>query len=242
MVQLPGSDQKANLYQNTITEAIDQFFPLRTVKRRNIDPPWINTKIKKLIKARKHIFKETGGRTPEWKKMKKRVADLIDKRCKVYQESQKLVLLQKDPARDFFKQMKNYMSKQRPTPFDPMDMFPGKSKQEVADLLADHFNTISSEFASLTRTDIPKTFDSSIVPLTVPEVALRLKKFKKPRSMVRGDIFPDLVTRFADLLAVPLTSIYNEITTTQKWPKIGMEGGVSHNNPQDKISYRYQRA
>ena len=33
-------------------EAIDQFFPLRTVKRRNIDPPWINTKIKKLIKAR----------------------------------------------------------------------------------------------------------------------------------------------------------------------------------------------
>ena len=45
---------------------------------------------------------------------------------------------------------------------------------------------------------------------------------KKPKSMVRGDIFPDLVTEFADLLAIPLTSIYNEIsttTTTKIWKK-----------------------
>ena len=38
--------------------------------------------------------------------------------------------------------------------------------------------------------------------------------------MVRGDIFPDLVTKFADLLAVPLTSIYNEITATKIGPEI----------------------
>ena len=45
--------------------------------------------------------------------------------------------------------------------------------------------------------------------------------------MVRGDLFPDLVTRYADLLAVPLTSIYNEITTTSTWPAVWKEESVT---------------
>ena len=36
--------------------------------------------------------------------------------------------------------------------------------------------------------------------------------------MVSGDLFPSLVTKFSDFLAVPLTSIYNEVTRTMIWP------------------------
>ena len=36
--------------------------------------------------------------------------------------------------------------------------------------------------------------------------------------MVKGDIFPALFTRYGDLLAVPLCSIYNEITWMRIWP------------------------
>ena len=46
-----------------------------------------------------------------------------------------------------------------------------------------------------------------------------LKK-KKPRSMVSGDIFPDLMTRYGDLLAIPLCDIFNSITVTRIWPVI----------------------
>ena len=35
--------------------------------------------------------------------------------------------------------------------------------------------------------------------------------------MVKGDVFPDLVTKFADFFAVPLCSIYNRITSTKVW-------------------------
>ena len=38
--------------------------------------------------------------------------------------------------------------------------------------------------------------------------------------MVRGDIFPALMSKFGDFLAVPLCSIYNAITTTRVWPGI----------------------
>ena len=36
--------------------------------------------------------------------------------------------------------------------------------------------------------------------------------------MVPGDIYPKLMTTFSDFFAIPLTSIYNEITTTKIWP------------------------
>ena len=36
--------------------------------------------------------------------------------------------------------------------------------------------------------------------------------------MVVGDIFPDLVTKYSDFLAIPLTSIFNEIVRTSLWP------------------------
>ena len=38
------------------------------------------------------------------------------------------------------------------------------------------------------------------------------------KSMVEGNIFPTLVTLFADFLAVPLTNIFNTITSSAIWP------------------------
>ena len=45
--------------------------------------------------------------------------------------------------------------------------------------------------------------------------------------MVRRDIFPDVVTTYADLLAVPLTAIYNDISTTNRWPRIWKNESVT---------------
>lgn len=37
--------------------------------------------------------------------------------------------------------------------------------------------------------------------------------------MVGGDVFPKLLTLFSDFFAVPLTSIFNEITRSLSWPR-----------------------
>ena len=86
-----------------ISAAICSIFPLRTIKRRNIDPPWINAAVKRLIKRRKRIYKVEGGRTANWKRMKKIVQKLIDKRKKVYHDSQKQALLAEDGDRNFLR-------------------------------------------------------------------------------------------------------------------------------------------
>ena len=228
LLQTPTSNAKAELYQKEINTAIETFFPLRTTKRRSTDPPWINPAVKKLIKGRKRVFKDEGGRKRGWREVKKKVNDLIKKRCKKFQEIQKKQLLAKDGDRVFYKQTKNYLSKQRPKPFDLLDMFPGQTEADVAEKLAGHFNTISNEFTPLDPTkDIPITGSKPLKTLEPYEVAARLKRFKKPKSMVRGDIFPELVTKYADFLAVPLTAIYNDISSTKQWPRIWKEESVT---------------
>ena len=66
--------------------------------------------------------------------------------------------------------------------------------------------------------DIPATFSEALPALEVWQVAGRIKHFKKPKSMVSGDVFPALMTLFADFFAVPLTDIYNAISFSFIWP------------------------
>ena len=67
--------------------------------------------------------------------------------------------------------------------------------------------------------DIPRTHDRDLPVLQPYQVAGRIKAFRKPKSMVKGDIFPSLMEKFNLFLAIPLTDIYNEIVRTSVWPR-----------------------
>ena len=97
-------------------------------------------------------------------------------------------------------------------------LWPEKSKKEVSELLAAHFNKILSEFTPLRAENIPSTFSKPIRDLTLEEVSTKLKKLKKPHSTVPGDIPPSLVTKFYRQIAIPLTSIFNGIKNEHVWP------------------------
>ena len=84
--------------------------------------------------------------------------------------------------------------------------------------MADHFNGISMEFDGLDPAAAPRTYSSPVQVLHVNQVANRLRKIKKPKSMVKHDIFPALVGPAADFLAAPLCHIYNTISATSTWP------------------------
>ena len=150
--------------------------------------------------------------------MKKETDDLIKKRRSVYRSVQLANLTDRDAQRSFFKNIKAYKTGDRPKVFDVRTLCPGKTDGEVAEELAAYFNRISDEFAGLSPADIPLTKSRSLPTLETYEVAARIRRFRKPRSMVRGDVFPSLVTRYADFFAIPLRSIYNEITRSKVWP------------------------
>ena len=81
VVMAEGSDRKAEVYQQQIHWAMDQFFPVRTTRRRSSDLPWINKAIKKKIRRRKRIYRKY-GRSFAWKRLKKHIEEMLDERKK----------------------------------------------------------------------------------------------------------------------------------------------------------------
>ena len=145
---------------------------------------------------------------------------MLQKRRDNYLQSQRATLLVEDARKNFFRNIKAFQSKEKPRAFDPMQLFPGKTEMQAATDLATFFNRISQEFQPLEPSDIPRTHHRELPTLLPYQVEGRIKAFCKPKSMVKGDIFPALVDKFATLLAIPLTDIYNEITKTQVWPQV----------------------
>ena len=202
----------------SLEKKMDAFFPFKTTTRREKDPPWINPHVKTLIKKRRRVYHRE-GRSVRWKSLMKKVRKLVKRRARNYWDHQKRNLLSPDAGRAFFKNVKAYNSKERPPQFDIRALFPPTlSDLEISEKLADHFNGISLEFDGLDPAAVPVTYSTPVQLLTPFDVANRLRKFKKPKSMVKHDIFPALVSPAANFLAGPLAHIYNTISTTAVWP------------------------
>ena len=124
LLGLSGSNAKTEYYQREVVGAMERIFPLITVKRRSSDPPWYNWRIRKMIKQKRGIYKRE-GRSPKWRRMKKLLESLVERRREKYAGSQKDALLASDGQRNFFKNVRNYRSAEKPPPFDVIPCFRG---------------------------------------------------------------------------------------------------------------------
>ena len=176
------TDIKAEEYQRMVVGAVERFFPLRTVKRKSSDPPWMNKKVAKMIEDRKKLFIEEVGRMAVWKAEKKRMNEEIRKRKRGFLDNQKESLLREDAARHFYRNVCNFGAAERPKLFDVRDLMPeGQSDAASTDQLADYFNRISNEFEPLRPGEIPFTRDKELPVLHEYKVAARIRKFRKPK-------------------------------------------------------------
>ena len=118
-----GSNKKTEAYQDTLTQAMDKFFPWKTTRRKTNDLPWINGKVVKRIEARKRLFWLEGGkRTEAWKEEKKRTTDLIKDRKRGYMDTQRGHILAKDANRNFFRHVKTFSRLEKPRQFDVREL------------------------------------------------------------------------------------------------------------------------
>ena len=87
----------------------------------------------------------------------------------------------------------------RPKVWDVKDVSPDLSDADLASDLAVYFNKISSEFSPLLPSEIPWTYDRQILVFFPYQVSSRIRSFKKPKSKIKGDIFPSLMTELVDI-------------------------------------------
>ena len=214
-----GPSEKVLVFQQILDSIMGLCFLMKTTVKRVCDPPWVNNKIRKLSRKRRKVY-DREGRSPRWKALKKQCKELYSKRAATYMEEQKKVLTAPDASRSFFKNVKAYQSREKPPSFDVRELYPEESDENIASHLADHFNAISSEFQGLIPDQVPEADPGFLPYLSILDVAGRLSKFRKPKSTVKGDIFPCLVNRSAPLLAIPLTHIFNCISINHEWPDV----------------------
>ena len=120
----------------------------------------------------------------------------------------------------YYKAVSALKNREAPKKWDPRTLFPGLSDLEIGEKVAAYFNAISEEFPPLDINNIPSGEHVEYAPLKRYEVAAALKAFKKPKSCVQGDIPPRLVTEYSDILAIPLTDLYNQIIRESEWPDL----------------------
>ena len=170
VLQTDGSDLKAAQYQAIIDKLMDKHFPKKTVRRKSSDLPWLNDTAKKKIKKKKAVYRAE-GRSDRWRQLRLDLDTYLDARKTKYLEKQKNRLTDPNASRNFFRNIKNYKTYERPKSFNVSDLRPNSSDIEVADEVAQFFNSISSEFEPLQEGDIPSTYHRDIPKLTESQVA-----------------------------------------------------------------------
>ena len=215
--QKPDANQMAVALQHVIDDLTDKHFPVKTVKRKENDLPWLDDTAKKMINKKKAVYKAEGG-SDRWQALRDKLDAYLERRQEVYLARQREKMSGPDSAVQFFKNVKAYSTYEKPKDFDVRDLYPGRSDNEVAALVAEYFNRISSEFQSLEPSDIPATYHRDLPLLSAQEVAEMICKSKKTASRVPGDVFPKLLNRCAPALSVPLAAIYIEILRFYTWP------------------------
>lgn len=179
--------------------------------------PGSTMNLSKNLKKRNRLYKKE-ERSPNWKTAKKHTDKLLSKSKNEYYNRIKDKLTEKDAHKLPYRAIMELKGGERPKPWDVSCLYPDKTEEDLVNMLADYFNSISNEIKPLQGQDVPTSWEKTYPLLAPYEVSQRIKSNKKPKSMVGGDLFPATVNKYHDLLAIPLTKIYNLVLHTQLWP------------------------
>ena len=203
----------ADALDKLLQEMYDKFFPLREIVSRRSDPPWFTKAVKRAIRNRKREFKRS-GRSARWRKKKEKCERMILENKQRYIERIKAKVKDAGNMKSFYQSVNMLGCGQATERWTINSMYPGATDSHISEVAADFFNSISQEFDGLGS---PVGNCAEKCP-QMYQIAAKLKHMRKPKSTVRGDIDPRLVTKYADILAIPLHHLYQQIFTMLEWP------------------------
>ena len=230
------------LFQYYTGEILNTFCPSKVVFSRPNERPWINEDIK-ILKRRIQRQYERKGKT-------KMYLDLQQSyELKIENEMQKYTLKIQD-------ELKNGDRSSSYSALRKLGARPGEaagntftlpdhvdqnlSARQSADIIADHFASISQNYDPINLANFPPRMraeleqpDMSVVPcLEEFEVFKKICKAKKPNSIVPGDLPKKIVQEFSCELSTPVTIIYTSILKTLEYPR---QWVVEHQTPLPKV-------
>ena len=180
---------------------------------------WFNRPIKKLVARKRRIYRAE-GKSQKYKDASKEAETAIKAAKVVHFEIIEKKVKEAGNTRDFYKSVNLFKTKQTAVRWHIKALYPELSNEEIAGVAAEFFNRISKEYEPLPNPKRAVHNSQWTEYIHAYQVADRLKKFRKPKSTVAGDINPALINDNSDILALPLAFIFNQTLNTREWPEL----------------------
>ena len=219
-------------FEQLVTDRLNVIFPQKTVRLTvNLDHPFITSELKSLDRQIKRIYRKQNKSAKYWR-LKNAYNEKFKSAAVAYLEKNVRSLKEDDPGTAY-----RNMKKLGAQPGDCADegsftllshLEQGLSDEESIEHIAEHFAHISQEFPPFNYNLLPESvkvkLDSPVQESDIPiisdfDVYNKIRKSKKPRSSVPGDLPRRIVQEFGPELATPAAKIYRNIAKTGHWPK-----------------------
>ena len=222
LYQAENAHLKAEILQIGLMKKLDEYLPIKTIKIRCGDHPWISNEIKNLDRKRKREYRKN-KKSRKWKQ--------LDSLC-----LSKSGKAKQDYSKNIVNDLKNSNQSQWYSKIKRMSSYnSGKEEQAVVqelinipdeiqvEKIADQFSSISNLYSPLKKEDINLNYiiDERPPPEINPYlVYLKIMSHKKKTATVTGDIPMRVVKFCAEELSFPLCDIYTRAVLYGEYPAI----------------------
>ena len=225
-----NTTNQAYKLQDLLQNKMNEYFPTKSVKVSQKDKKWINSELKKLDRAKKREWCKN-GKSNRYIKLKKEFDRKYKEASEKYLDKNVRELKDSDPGRAYAT-----LKKMGAQPGDNLDdcsfsivehLESNLTNKQSVEKIAEHFSKISNEYPALNVSNLSPTVQDKLKQASKSDLPFisrykvqnMIKKAKKSKAGIPGDLPKILLKEFGPELAAPLSIIYNNIVKTGQWPE-----------------------
>ena len=236
-----STSDHAKAIENLLLSNLNKFCPEKSMRVGPQDKPFMNFELKQIHRRRQREYLKRGN-SAKYEKLASLFEDKYKAAAKLYLNTKVNSLKETKPGQAY-KILKDMGA--QPGDCTDSHTFTLPSHDELsalqsAELIAEHFASISREYPPLNIESLPErvklNLETKCSPPTISEHECyeKIKAAKKPRSSVPGDLPCEIVKEFAVELALPLHKLLNNIVKSAIWPE---QWRMEYITPIGKIPY-----
>ena len=202
-------EERVNSFTSNISLAMNNFFPLKTVKLHPSDKPWMTAHLKNLIKSRQRAFHS--GNTNLWCHYRDKVRQEIRERKKKFY-TDKVKHMKKSDARSWWKLVKQLSGQSNnQTQIHIQKNGTTLTDIQLVDTLNQFYTSVNADIPALDTNELPTFLPASEAPPVIHpyQVCKKLQNLNPHKAMGPDNIPPRIMKEFAYELAEPITDFFN---------------------------------
>ena len=212
-------DKKVENFHQTLRSKLDEIFPEKQIKVSYLDKKWMTPKLKQLNRKVKREFYKN-RKSPKWLSLKKKFKVLKKQTVQNFYSDFVTELKASNPSK-WYSLAKRLGAEQQASAELSVGCLKGFTDEESAELVAEHFSSISQEYSPLNTAKLPAYLPAEkALRVDIEEVAKHIAELKCRKSTQPIDLPSKLRKLFPWELAYPLTDIINSCLEKHHYPKV----------------------